>query len=115
MEYAAGKYPAMVKDYTIIKPDSLGPGHYLTDENNGLLLDLVLMGNSFYSIFSVAGQTLSYTLKHNGDHIFLEIFVVDDNSGRDTKTEGAENETVFEVTSYAPFNSQYARLYRNKN
>jgi hypothetical protein len=63
--YEATKlYPVKnVKDYKIIRNDSLEKGHYLMDEGNGIYLDLRLIDNSLYSCFDVAIETKSKTTR----------------------------------------------------
>ena len=56
-----------VRPYTCKLIDSINK-HWLIDENNGILIDLFIIGNSAFSCFNVQGNTISnnYQLQANG-------------------------------------------------
>jgi len=48
----------IVKDYTLYRTDSMPTNHYIIDENNGILLDRILLDDAFYDYFEVNGLGL---------------------------------------------------------
>jgi hypothetical protein len=110
MTYKSPKYGDIVKDYEIIKPDSLAKNVYLLDEKDGIYIEEVLMGNTLYSAFSVAGSRLVSVLRKEEDELFLEIFSSKDKSTLTSKNKADKPENVFEVKSFAPFTVQFVRF-----
>lgn len=64
----------ITKDYAVFRTDSMPKGHYKLDENNGILLDRTLMGNTFYDCFDIANQGLCSTSRIEGDCIYFEVY-----------------------------------------
>jgi len=114
MTYQSPKYGDIVKDYELIKPDSLAKNIYLLDEKDGILIEDVLMGNTLYSAFSVAGSRLVSVLRKEGNELFLEIFSSKDQISLITKNKAEKSENVFIVESFAPFTTQFVRFTRVK-
>lgn len=110
MTYKSPKYGDIIKDYELIKPESLAKNIYLLDEKDGVLIEDVLMGNALYSAFSVAGSRLVSILRKEGDELFLEIFSSKAKSTLSSKNKSDKPEDVFEVKSYAPFTTQFVRF-----
>lgn len=52
-----------VKDYKIIRNDSMENGRYLMDEQNGIYLDLRLIDDALYSCFDVVNEAKSKTTR----------------------------------------------------
>ena len=70
-EYTSPKYN-IVKDYKLIYKEK---NHFVTDENNGIILNNYLYGNKLYSIFSVKENILTATYELiNGNLIFEVTF-----------------------------------------
>lgn len=63
----------IVKDYFIVRHDSMPKNHYYTDENNGILLDKVLLDNAFYDYFEVGSTGLYGKTSKQGSFIHFEI------------------------------------------
>jgi len=114
MTYKSQKYGDIVKDYELIKPDSLSKNVYLLDEKDGIFIEDVLMGNTLYSAFSVAGSRLVSILRKEGNELFLEIFSSRDKSSLTSKNKAEKSENVFEVKSFAPFTTQFVRFKKIK-
>lgn len=64
----------VTKDYAVFQTDSMPKGHYKLDENNGILLDRVLMGNTFYECFDIAGQGICSTTRLEGNTLYFEVY-----------------------------------------
>ncbi len=114
MTYKSPKYRDIVKDYELIKPDSLSKNVYLLDENDGIYIEDVLMGNALYSAFSVAERRLVSILRKEENELFMEIFTGKDQSSLVSKNKADKPEDVFEVKSYAPFTTQFVRFKKIK-
>ena len=52
-----------VKDYKIVRNDSIEKGHYLMDEQNGIYLDMRLIDNTMYSCFDVVNEAKAKTTR----------------------------------------------------
>ncbi len=107
MTYKSSKYGNIVKNYELIKPDSLAKNVYLLDEMDGIYIENVLMSNTLYSAFSVAGIRLVSVLRKEGDELFMEIFTCKDQSSLVSKSKADKPEEAFEVKSFAPFTTQF--------
>lgn len=113
MTYNNPKYGVLVKDYELIKPDSLPKNNYLLDEKDGILIEEILMGNSLYSSFSVSGYRLFSILRKEGDELFFEIITTKEAHSLSTRTKADNQADVYVVKSYLPFTNQYVRLKRH--
>ena len=114
MTYKSPKYGDIVKDYELIKPDSLAKNSYLLDEKDGIYIEDVLIGNTLYSTFSVAGSRLSSTLRKDGNELFFEIFSSKDKSTLTSKNKADKPENVLEIESFAPLTTQFVRFKKIK-
>jgi len=102
----------VVKDYTIIKPDSLKNGHYLMDEKNGIYLDMRLIDNTLYSCFDVrsynsTSRLISIETLLPGKNLYHEVISYkepDKKSGDSGASEG------FSVRSTSEISTQKATL-----
>lgn len=112
--YKSPKYGDMVKDYELIKPDSLANDSYLLDEKDGIFIEVVVMGNTLYSAFSVAESRLVSILRKEGNELFMEIFTSKDKNPLISKNKADKPEEVFEVKSFAPFTTQFVRFRKVK-
>jgi len=108
------KYGKVIKDYLIVKPDSLKAGTYLLDEKDGIIIQQTLIGNTFYSNFSVGNNYLNSIMRKTGDVIYFEIFQSKLKESLNTKNRAKEGQIVFEVKSYPPFSTQKVRLIKEK-
>lgn len=112
MSYESEKYGNSVKDYRIIKPDTLPPNTYLTDERNGIFIEEVLLDNTFYSCFSVGNSRLFGMLRKREGHIEWEIVSTRNKSTLASGTEPDKEGKAFLVNSHIPFTTQKAVLYK---
>ncbi len=114
MTYKSPKYGDMVKDYELIKPDSLAKDSYLLDEKDGIFIEVVVMGNTLYSAFSVAESRLVSILRKEGNELFMEIFTSKDKNPLISKNKAENPDEVFEVKSFAPFTTQFVKFRKVK-
>ena len=112
MTYHSKKYGEMVKDYELIKPDSLAKNTYLIDEKDGILIQNTLMGNTLYCNFIVSGSLLCCILRKENDDLFFEIFTSKDQYTLSTQSLATGTEESFIVDSYPPYTVQFVRFYR---
>jgi len=75
MTYNDAQRGKTVKDYALVKPDSLAPAMYWVDENNGLFVSSTYFDNVFYESYSYGEQNFQVRVEHRGDHIVQELFV----------------------------------------
>jgi len=100
----------IVKDYKVIKTDSLAAHHYLMDEGNNILLDCFLVDDSFYSSFEVAGNSLVTLARKQGNTIFHEIIMTPMKPSRLSET--IDGQDTFRVESRKRVVIQKAYLKR---
>jgi hypothetical protein len=112
MIYDSPKFGRQVKDYQLIKPDSLPEAMFLLDEKDGIYIQMVYMGDAFYSHFSVAGQRIISILRKEHGFLLYEIIVSNENQGMRSQNNKDESKGLFVVTSYTPFVVQRAILLK---
>lgn len=110
MTYKGTKYAEIIKDYYLIKPDSLAEGSFLLNEKDGIIIAQTLIGNTFYSNFTVAGNFLSSTMRKTGNLIEFEVLSSKKKESLTTKNKAKPGQIVFEVKSYPPYATQRAVL-----
>jgi len=93
--------------YTLYKKDKAN-GHYVIDENNGIVLDAYYLGNTLYSRFSVMGSLLTSMETRQGNTMTYTII-----SGKEKpiNTTGGQDD-IPEVGSYNIVVEQQAILRR---
>lgn len=91
---------------------SKGKGHFLMDENNGIILDMSYGKDRLVSFFEVKGSFLhvSYILEKKGIRFELTSSRASQKTGGTTN----EGEEIPEVQSYMTISFQYAWLKRQK-
>ena len=115
MTYDNPTFGKMTKDYLITQPDSLSEGQFWMDEQNGIRILEVLMGNAMYSSFEVEGNQINTIMRNMGDYIDFEL--ISTNTGMleiSSSNPTEEYPEVYEVTSYPPLATQYVRLFRKE-
>ncbi len=114
MTYNSAKYPEIIKDYLLVKPDSAATGTYMLDEKDGIIIQQTLLDNTFYSSFSVAGDYLHSTTRKIANVIEFEVLSSRRKESLTTKNKAKKGQVVFEVKSYPPFTTQKAKLIKIK-
>lgn len=95
------------RDYRLIPTEN--PSQFDLDENNGIILRLSLLANTFHSVFEMNGMSLliSYSLEED-QIVFRSLFAPD----TDQITSGGQNEQTPEVKARKVTNYQIAQLKR---
>jgi hypothetical protein len=96
------------RNYTLLATDA-AKGDYVVDENNGIFLDVKVLGNRMYSLFEVQGTLLTTIITFEEDQMVFEIVAARKESPR---TSFAENEEKTEVVSYPITTVQRAVLIK---
>lgn len=110
MIYHSEKYGDITKDY-LIRSKTIGDRKsFELDEQNGIVMELTFMNNCFYGMYQVMGDIYSSTMKHNGDHLYFDLYAVPVKDPRVSKIES--DEQPIEAFSYKPKLSQSVRLYK---
>ena len=103
----------IVKDYALVRHDSMPANHFLMDENNGIFLDRVLLGDAFYDYFEVSGTGLYGITRKVGDDLHFEIASFPLASRTHSTYQGTDFD-VDTVFSYKVINTQKVLLKRVK-
>ncbi len=107
MEYQSEKYGNIVKDYQIVKQDSLPAHVFLLDEKDGIFIPMYMMDNCFYSRFEVGDMGLSSIMQFRPDgDIFFEIFSNKISSADQSSSNPDDEGHSYELTSYETFTTQ---------
>lgn len=114
MIYNNPKYGKIVKDYELLRPDSLPEAMFLLDEKDGIKIQMVKMGNSLYSNFSVAGQYLTSVMRKENNLLFYEIVLAKSEPSLIAKNYPEDKKETYTVQSYPPYTCQIARLTKIK-
>lgn len=81
----------VVKDYLVIQKDTSIEHKYVMDEQNGILLDMNLIDNTFYTSFEVASNRILSTNKLIHDKLYHELIMSPVTKNRETfATEGQD-------------------------
>ncbi len=110
MTYHSAKQGEIVKDYELIKPDSLAKNTYLIDEKDGILIQNTLIGNTLYSNFIVSGSLLCSILRKENNDLFFEIFTSKDQYTLSTQSVATGTEDSFIVDSCPPYTTQFVHF-----
>lgn len=102
----------VVKDYLLLEDKSQPQGHFILDEQDGILLDMILMGNSFYSQFEVNGSRINTIDRLEGNLLHKEIVMTAKDKVR--KSSAQTGKETFEVKSASSIVVQRAILKRQE-
>ncbi len=106
MTYNSAKYGERIKNYIIIKPDSLDHMVYQLDEQDGIIIDQNFIDDTFYSSFTVAGMYITSRMRRIEGGIEYEVITSKEEKTRSTKNRSENPEEVFVVDSYPPYTIQ---------
>lgn len=101
MTYENEKYGTIVKDYQLTRVGE-STVDFLLDEQDGIIIEMSLMNDCFYSMFEVLGGFYSTSLRKSGESLQFDLFSSKKDDGTVTKNEDDDPDSVFEVTSYKP-------------
>jgi hypothetical protein len=96
----------------ILKPLDTAKGHWVVDENNGIILDSYVHGNSLHGAFTVQGNTIVDNYTVNGNEMSVEFFSI---KLTDKKTTGNNTDDSPLVDSYRISSYQAGTLKRIGN
>lgn len=104
LQYGMGE-EADIRSYHLIEVDT-AQGHYQIDENNSIILDANLNGNTLTERFSVMNSLLTITHRLEQDRLIFEVV-----AGKETPSDstGGEGEVPY-VKNYAISSFQRAIL-----
>ncbi|AFC25704.1 hypothetical protein [Saprospira grandis] len=88
---------AVLKDYLLIEDKSQAQGHYILDEQDGILIDMILMGNSLYSQFEVGNNKITTVDRLEGNTLYKEIIMAPKDKVR--KSSAKIGKESFEVSA----------------
>jgi hypothetical protein len=60
----------------ILKPVDTTKGHWIVDENDGIILDSYVHGNAIHGAFTVQGNTIVDNYKVENDKMYVEFFSI---------------------------------------
>ena len=63
------------KKYFIVHPDTLGTNQFVMDEDNGILIDQHLYGNTFAGAYTVNDQFFTFSYTKIGEELLYELVV----------------------------------------
>ena len=92
-----------------LKPVDSASGHWVVDENNGILLDGYWIGNRYIDIFSVMGNTITSIHWLEGNAMHIEMISTKTTAARES---GKGTEEIPAVQSFPVRSYQKAVLYR---
>ena len=101
MTYFSDRFGTVVKDYEL-RRDGASTVDFLLDEKDGIIIEMTLLNNCFYSMFEVMGNLYSTTLRKENDELLFDLFSTQKEGAMLTKSEADENGDVYEVASYKP-------------
>lgn len=111
MTYHSDKFGEIVKDYVIRKRGETA-SDFILDELDGILIEMTLMDNCFYSSFEVLGSIYTATIYKYGEDFFFDLIVVSLKPSMESKSEEDDEGNSFEVNSYKPTLHQSVSLKR---
>jgi hypothetical protein len=113
MIYRSERFGDITKDYLIRAQKKGEKQRFVLDEQNGIGMDLSLMGNCFYGFYSVMGTTYINTLRLNDDGTLLfDLFAGDESTKKTDKLD--DDGEPFEVNSYTIALHQTVLLSKKK-
>ncbi len=95
----------------ILKPIDIAKGHWIVDENDGIILDSYVHGNSIHGAFTVQGNTIVDNYKVENGKMVVEFFSI---KLSDKKQSGKGTEETPFVDSYKISSYQTGVLTRVK-
>jgi hypothetical protein len=106
-------YGSVSKDnrpYTLIAKDT-AKGHWVIDENNGIVLDQFWVANKFCGVFSVQNATIMNNYYLENDMLFVEFYSY---ASKPINTSGKGTNEIPFADSYKINSYQKAVLHRSK-
>ncbi len=95
----------------LLKPVDTAKGHWIIDENNGIILDSYVHGNAIHGAFTVQGNTIVDNYKVENGKMYVEFFSI---KLGEKKQSGKGTEEIPFVDSYRISSYQTGVLTRVK-
>lgn len=95
----------------LLKPIDTIKGHWIVNEQDGIVLDSYVHGNSIHGAFTVQGNTIVDNYRVEGDSMFVEFFSI---KLADKKTSGKGTDDTPWVDSYTISSYQMGVLTKQK-
>lgn len=95
----------------ILKPADKQLGHWIIDEQNGILLDQFWIGNKLSGAFTVSGKMIFNNYSVQGDTMQVEFYTI---KNKPLTSSGTGTEEIPSVDSYQMTGYQKAILFRQK-
>lgn len=113
MSYMNKRYGKITKDYEILRNGESWT-NFLLDEKDGIIIEMTLMNDCFYSVFEVTDQIYSIAMRKVKKNIEFDLFTSTKNS-LVTSSSPEEYSDTYEVFSCKPNQHQTVLLKRSKN
>lgn len=109
--FTSPKYNKIIKDYLLVWDAQYVDGkHFYEDEQNGIKIDQVLIGDSFYGNYEVLKGDYITILTRTETGLDYKIICSKKEGGRDTASSDEGSDEKFIVLSSMVFTVQFARL-----
>ncbi|MFZ9387156.1 MAG: hypothetical protein ACO25B_04685 [Chitinophagaceae bacterium] len=95
----------------LLKPKDTVAGHWVIDEQNGIVLDQYYIGETFLGSFTVNENTILSSMRKEGDRLYVEFIST---GARSPGVTGLDTEESPRVLTYRVGSYQKAVLYRIK-
>lgn len=111
--FESEKYGNTVKNYSLkLNEKFVDNQHFILDENNGILIDVVRIKNSLYSQYTVLKGIYSTRMTFSENGVNYEIICGKTDGGFFTASDPKETGEKYEVSSYLPFTVQQGYLHK---
>lgn len=114
MTYRSDVYGEIVKDYLIIKPDTLAGHEYFLDEQDGILISMSLIDDCFYSSFDVGNMRIHTVMRRYDDGIYFDLFSGASSASMITNSIPDDKGQTYKVEDYRPSGSQHIYFRRSQ-
>lgn len=106
-QFDSAKYPPIVKDYKLIWNEAYSDGgHFIMDEQNGILIDEVLMDDQFVSFYQVGKGVYHSSMQFADNQLYYVLTCANISGGKETKSHPDSDGTVYNVKSWPAFTTQ---------
>lgn len=101
MTYHSDKFGEITKDYLIRSAVKGDKKNFELDEQNGIIMELTLMNNTFFGMYNVMGDIYSISLRLQENGLFFELYAASVDGARLSEVPGDNDDTIV-AKSYKP-------------
>lgn len=113
MTFHSERYGTIVKDYRLIKDKATDSSSYVLDERNGIQMQLTLLNDALYGMYTVLGTTYVSTLRRLPDgRLLWDLFGAPVSSKTTTFSDATDQMDAMEVVGLKPSLQQTVFLSR---